>query len=104
MPRHKNPVNFDPDDENKSFSTANQTPNQRQSTTLKLNGFRQPTQQSQFHPPLESTQFDPPRWNQVNLDHPHKIQVSLHAHAKNKWFSPRVQKPIQFLPPTQQPI
>ena len=32
----------------------------------------------------------------VNLDRPHEIEVDLHAHTKNKGFSPRVQKLCQF--------
>ena len=31
------------------------------------------------------------------------MQVNSHVHTKNKWFSPRVQKPSQFRPPTREP-
>ena len=104
MPRHKTPVDFEPDAKTKSFSTATQEPNQCRSATLKWSHFRQPTQtQINFILHWNQVKFDWPHWNQVNLDHPHKMQGNLHVHTKNKWFSPLVLKPSQFRPPTQQP-
>jgi len=104
MPLHKNPVNFDPDAENKSFSTGTPKPNQCRSTTLKWSHFRQPTlEPNPIHRALEPSQFGSPHWNQVNWDHPSKVQVNLHAHTENTWFPARFQKPSQFRPPTQQP-
>ena len=51
MPRHKNPVNFDPDTENRTFPTATQNPNQCRSTTLKWHHFGQPAREPNIHHP-----------------------------------------------------
>ena len=74
MPRHEKPVNFDPDDRNKSFLTATQKQNQCRSTALKWSRFWQTTHYNQIDLILHWNQvkFDPPHWNQVNLDHPHQ--------------------------------
>ena len=104
MPRHKTPVDFEPDAKTKSFSTATQEPNQCRSATLKWSHFRQPTQtQINFILHWNQVKFDWPHWNQVNLDHPHKMQANLHAHTKTKRFSAHFQKLIQFRPPAQKP-
>ena len=104
MPRHENPVIFDPDARNKSFSTATQEPDQCRSTALKWSHFRQRTQQlNLFHPTLESSKFRSYTLKSSQFGPPTKIQVNFYADTKSKWFSPRVQKPRQFRPPTQQP-
>ena len=73
MPRHKNQVNFDPDDKTKSSSNLTQKPRQ----------------------------FPSLHWNQVNFDQAHKNQVNFDAHTKTKSFPARTQKSSQFRPPTQ---
>ena len=89
---HRTELIFDVDAKNKSFSTATQKPNQCRSTTMKWSHFRQPTQPNSFNPTLESS----------HVRSTHKIQVDLHAHTRNKKFSPCVKKTSQFGPPTQQ--
>ena len=92
MSRHRNPANVDPD-ASKLFSTTTQKQYQCRSTALNKVIFV-------VH--WNQVKFDTPHWTQVNLNHPHKIQVNLHADTKNRWFSPRVQNPSKFRPPTQQ--
>ena len=104
VPRHKNPAKFDPGAKDKSFLAGTQKLNQRRSTRLKWSHFQHLTQQpNQFYLTLQSSHVPYPHWIHVNLNHPQKVQVSLHANTKNKWFSTRVQKPRQFRQPTQPP-
>ena len=74
MPRHRNRVNFDPDTEIKSFSTA----------TLKTSWFRS------LH------------WNQVYLDHPHN-RINFIPTLKLSQVPSLTLKSSQFRRSTQKP-
>ena len=101
MPRHKNQVNFDPNNSNQAFFdslTKNKSipipalkSNQFRSPTLKSSQFRLPAQKpSQFR--CKTSAFRPAHKSQVDFDHPYKTK-STDPHIKNKSFLARPQKP-----------
>ena len=86
MHPRQNPVKFDLDPKNKSFSTATQRQNECRPTTLKLYVIFDNPHNNQINLILHwnKVKFDSPNRNEVNLDHPYKVQVNFHAHIKNK--------------------
>ena len=141
IPRHKTPLSFDPDAKNQPFSTATQKktmPIHRtemksfsttHTTTKSISSYTGIESSSISHTEIKSictahtkcksigmltlttsdfrpvfknqvnfdhphkinfirhwnqVRFDPSNWNQVNLDRHHQNQVNVHAHTKNK--------------------
>ena len=99
-----NPSNFGPHTKRMSFLTPEKKTSQFRCPLHKNQvNFDLDSKPSHFRPHTKLGQVRSSTLKSIQSELPTKNSSQFSSHTKNKWVSPRVQKPSPFRPSTQQP-